>query len=47
MRLIPGLEELVIARLPLAEAPITILMAANSLSACTKTRFSSGILLAI
>ena len=40
----PGLDEVVIALLPVAEAPNTILIAASSLSVCTKTRSSSGIL---
>jgi len=43
----PGLEELVIALLPTAEAPKTMLIAANSLSLWTNTLPSSGILLDI
>jgi len=39
----PGLEELVIVRLPVAAAPKTMLIAANSLSLCTNTRPSSAI----
>ena len=38
-------RELVIALLPVADAPKTMLIAASSLSLCTNTRPSSGILL--
>ena len=38
-----GLDELVIARLPVAAAPKTIFIAASSLSHCTKTLPSWGI----
>ena len=41
-RLIPGEEELVMARAPAAAAPKIILIAASSDSLCTKTRPSSG-----
>ena len=36
IRLMPGLEDAVMARLPVAEAPKTMLMAASSLSAWMK-----------
>ena len=42
IRLMPGLDEEVMARSPTAAAPYTMLMAAISLSACMKVPPSSG-----
>ena len=44
---IPGEEEDVIVRLPAAEVPMTMLMAAISLSACRKTPPILGMRLAM
>ena len=42
IRLMPGLEEVVITRAPAMDAPMTMLMEASSLSACTKVPSTSS-----